>query len=143
MFHVGSLGILRASRRAIDAEKSIHENYPFHPHDRDEFLAPGEIVKLEVGIWAMSVEYEAGESIRVGVHGDSPLSRGEFEPDNPFLGMASRGLIGFILVGSIRRMLCCPLFELMRLILSRMSGVVDRCKTCFLSHHIIYHLYST
>ncbi|KAN0122376.1 alpha/beta-hydrolase [Hyaloscypha variabilis] len=92
MFHVGSLGILRASRRAVDERRSIHENYPFHPHDRDEYLEPGEIVKMEVGIWAMGVEYEAGESIRVEVHGTSPLLRGEFEPDNPFLDMASKGI---------------------------------------------------
>ena len=92
MFHVGSLGILRASRRVVDERRSIHENYPFHPHDRDEYLEPGEIVKMEVGIWAMGVEYEAGESIRVEVHGTSPLLRGEFELDNPFLDMASKGI---------------------------------------------------
>jgi predicted acyl esterase len=65
MFHVGSLGILRASRRCIDETHSIHENYPFHPHDRDEYSAPGEVVKMEIGIWAMGVEYEVGESIRL------------------------------------------------------------------------------
>jgi uncharacterized protein len=92
MFHVGSLGILRASRRSIDPSRSIHENYPFHPHDKDEYLEPGEVVKMEVGIWAMGVEYEAGESIRVEVHGTSPLLRGEFEQNNPFEGMASKGI---------------------------------------------------
>lgn len=92
MFHVGSLGILRASRRSIDESRSIHENYPFHPHDKDEFLKPGEIVKLEIGIWAMGVEYEAGESIRVEIHGTSPLLRGEFEPNSLFEELTSKGL---------------------------------------------------
>jgi hypothetical protein len=92
MFHVGSLGILRSSRRHIDETRSIHENYPFHPHDRDKFLAPGEVVKMEIGIWAMGVEYEAGESIRVEAHGMSPLLRGEFEMNNPFGEMTSRGI---------------------------------------------------
>ncbi|QKX64172.1 uncharacterized protein TRUGW13939_11345 [Talaromyces rugulosus] len=91
MFHVGSLGILRASRRAIDISQSIHENYPFHPHDRDEYISPGEIVKLDIGIWAMGVEYEAGESIRVEVHGNSPLLRGEFKDNNEFQKLASHG----------------------------------------------------
>jgi predicted acyl esterase len=91
MFHVGSLGILRASRRAIDADMSIHENFPFHPHDRDEYIIPGEVVRLEIGIWAMGVEYEAGESIRVEVHGTSPLLMGEFEPADPFKEATSRG----------------------------------------------------
>ena len=92
MFHVGSLGILRASRRNIDESRSIHENYPFHPHDKDEFLKPGEIVKLEIGIWAMGVEYEAGESIRVEIHRTNPLLRGDFEQNNPFKELASKGL---------------------------------------------------
>ncbi|KAI2997433.1 hypothetical protein CBS147346_8727 [Aspergillus niger] len=91
MFHVGSLGILRASRRAIDPARSLHENFPFHPHDRDEYITPGDIVKLEIGIWAMGVEYEAGESIRVEVHGNSPLLRGEFKEDGEFQELASHG----------------------------------------------------
>jgi uncharacterized protein len=37
------------------------------------------------------VEYEAGESVRVEVHGVSPLLRGEFEMNNPFAEMTSRG----------------------------------------------------
>ncbi|OCL09555.1 alpha/beta-hydrolase [Glonium stellatum] len=84
MFHVGSLGILRASRRNIDPSRSIHENYPFHPHDRDEYVTPGAVVKLEIGIWAMGVEYEAGEGIRAEVHGNRPLLRGDFEKENEF-----------------------------------------------------------
>jgi predicted acyl esterase len=91
MFHVGSLGILRASRRAIENSKSIHENYPFHPHNRDDYITPGDTVRLEIGIWAMGVEYEAGESIRVEVHGNNPLLRGEFTEDNEFANIASHG----------------------------------------------------
>lgn len=92
MFHSGSFGILRASRRAIDSSKSIHENYPFHPHDRDEYITPGIVVKLEIGIWAMGVQYEVGESIRVEVHGNNPTLRGEFgEVRNPFAHLASKG----------------------------------------------------
>ncbi|KAB8217195.1 Alpha/Beta hydrolase protein [Aspergillus novoparasiticus] len=91
MFHVGTLGILRASRRAIDSSRSLLENYPFHPHDRDEYITPGDIVKLEIGLWAMGVEYEAGESLQVQVHGNSPLLRGEFKEDNEFQELASHG----------------------------------------------------
>ncbi|CZR52804.1 probable acyl esterases [Phialocephala subalpina] len=91
MFHSGSMGILRASRRHVDEKRSIHENYPFHTHDRDEYVTPGEVVKLEIGIWAMGVEYEEGESVRVEVHGQSPLLRGEFPVENPFPELASKG----------------------------------------------------
>lgn len=48
MFHVGSLGILRASRRAIDDSKSIHDDFSFHPHDRDDYITPGDTVRLEI-----------------------------------------------------------------------------------------------
>ncbi|CAI7572225.1 hypothetical protein N7533_004264 [Penicillium manginii] len=70
--HLGSVGILRASHRAIDSAKSIHPQFPFHPHKRQEKVAPGTIVKLEIGIWAMGVDFEEGESISVKVGGQYP-----------------------------------------------------------------------
>ncbi|KAB8210430.1 Alpha/Beta hydrolase protein [Aspergillus parasiticus] len=68
----GSVGILRASHRAIDSSKSIHPQFPFHPHDREEKIQPGTIVKLEIGIWAMGVDFDEGESISVRVGGQFP-----------------------------------------------------------------------
>ena len=65
--HSGSVGVLRASHRAFDAEKSIHPNFPFHPHDKEEKLTPGEIVKLEIGIWAMGVDFDEDEALVVQV----------------------------------------------------------------------------
>jgi hypothetical protein len=65
--HLGSSGILRASHRRIDAARSIHPQFPFHPHKIQEKVPPGTIVRLEVGIWAMGVDFEAGESISVRV----------------------------------------------------------------------------
>ncbi|KAL1589838.1 hypothetical protein WHR41_01454 [Cladosporium halotolerans] len=70
--HLGSLGILRASHRAFDASRSIHPQFPYHPHDREEKITPGDIVKLEIGIWAMGVDFDAGESISVQVSGQLP-----------------------------------------------------------------------
>jgi predicted acyl esterase len=70
--HLGSNGILRASHRAYDPERSIHPNFPFHPHDKEEKITPGEVVRLEIGIWAMGNDYDAGESISVQVGGHLP-----------------------------------------------------------------------
>ncbi|KAL4916439.1 Alpha/Beta hydrolase protein [Aspergillus aurantiobrunneus] len=70
--HLGSVGILRASHRAIDAERSIHPQFPFHPHKRQAKVQPGEIVKLEIGIWAMGVDFDAGETVSVRVSGQFP-----------------------------------------------------------------------
>ncbi|KAH6209133.1 hypothetical protein HBI15_155430 [Parastagonospora nodorum] len=73
MIYYGPTGVLRASHRKIDASKSIHPQYPFHPHDELEKITPGEIVKLEIGLWAMGIDFEAGESLSVQVSGEYPL----------------------------------------------------------------------
>jgi predicted acyl esterase len=65
--HMGSVGTLRASHRKFIPEKSIHEQFPFHPHDIEEKITPGDIVKLEIGIWSMGVDFEEGQSISVQV----------------------------------------------------------------------------
>jgi predicted acyl esterase len=63
------MGVLRASHREIDENKSMHPHWPFHPHEKVEKVKPGDIVRLDIGIWAMGIEYEAGESIRAVVSG--------------------------------------------------------------------------
>ncbi len=67
----GPMGVLRASLRSIDESKSMHPHWPFHPHDREMKVVPGEVVRLDIGIWALGVEFEAGESIRVIVSGQN------------------------------------------------------------------------
>lgn len=77
--HIGSVGTLRASHRRFLPEKSIHEQFPFHPHDVEEKITPGEVVKLEIGIWSMGVDFDAGESISVQVsfvHFTTPFKHG-------------------------------------------------------------------
>lgn len=65
--HLGSMGVLRASNRAIDTTKNIHPQFPFHPHKTQDKLERNQIVKLEIGIWAMGVDFDARESISVQV----------------------------------------------------------------------------
>ncbi|KAK3622013.1 hypothetical protein LTR56_022449 [Elasticomyces elasticus] len=69
ILYSGPTGILRASVRAIDQAKSMHENWPYYPQDKEEKVPPGKIVRLEIGIWATGIEFEAGESIRLQVCG--------------------------------------------------------------------------
>ncbi|CAG8918563.1 unnamed protein product [Penicillium salamii] len=69
----GPTGILRASHREVDSSRSIHPQYPFHPHSKVEKITPGTIVELEIGLWAMGIDFEAGESLRVQVSGQYPL----------------------------------------------------------------------
>ena len=71
---VGPMGILRASHRAIDRSKSMHENFPFHPHEKQEKVPPGTVVKLEIGIWAIGTDFDEGESISLRVSGQNPTA---------------------------------------------------------------------
>lgn len=73
MIYFGPLGVLRASHRKIDESKSLHSQYPFHPHDEVELLKEGQVYKLEVGLWAMGIDFEAGEGISVQISGEYPL----------------------------------------------------------------------
>jgi uncharacterized protein len=73
LLYFGPLGVLRASHRHIDAPKSIHPQYPFHPHDQVQKVPLGDVVELEIGLWAMGIDFEAGESLRVQVSGQYPL----------------------------------------------------------------------
>lgn len=69
--HPGPQGILRASRRHADKSLQWHENFPHLTHDRDEKVPKGEIVELEIGIWHLGVDFQAGESLRVDISGQS------------------------------------------------------------------------
>ncbi|KAI7220073.1 alpha/beta-hydrolase [Hortaea werneckii] len=70
--HLGSTGVLRASHRAFDEKRSVHEQFPFHPHDKEEKVPPGEIVELEIGIWPMGVDFEEHESLEMQISGQFP-----------------------------------------------------------------------
>ncbi|CAK7216890.1 hypothetical protein SEUCBS140593_003017 [Sporothrix eucalyptigena] len=69
VLYQGPTGMLRASLREIDTDKSIHPNWPFYPQSRSQKIPLGTVVRLEIGIWAFGVQYDAGESLRVHVGG--------------------------------------------------------------------------
>ena len=64
---------MRALHRKIDDSRSLHPQYPFHTHDEVQKVEPGTVVKLEIGLWAMGIEFEEGESLSVQVSGEYPL----------------------------------------------------------------------
>ncbi|PVI05796.1 alpha/beta-hydrolase [Periconia macrospinosa] len=72
ILYTGAIGVLRASHRKIDASKSMHENWPYHPHDELEKITPNKIVRLEIGIWATGILFEAGESLELRIGGSYP-----------------------------------------------------------------------
>lgn len=83
--YFGPLGILKASHRQIDEGKSMNPQYPFHPHHTEQKLRLHEVVELQIGLWAIGVVFEAGESISLQVSGQYPLFKNytEEEKRNP------------------------------------------------------------
>jgi predicted acyl esterase len=69
ILYQGPTGILRASNRDIDTSRSMHPNWPYYSHEKEEKVQPGSVVRLEIGIWGMGVEYEAGESLQLRIGG--------------------------------------------------------------------------
>ena len=63
-----ALGWLRASHRELDEAKST-EYQPVLSHQREQKLAPGAIVPLEIEIWPSGTRFEAGEKLRLVVQG--------------------------------------------------------------------------
>ncbi|KAI5362363.1 putative Galactose-binding-like domain superfamily, xaa-Pro dipeptidyl-peptidase [Septoria linicola] len=58
--HTGSVGVLRASHRAFDPKRSIHPNFPFHPHEKEEKITPGEAISVQIsGQFPSIAEYKA------------------------------------------------------------------------------------
>lgn len=59
-------GILKVSHRKLDGALSTPAR-PYHTHDVEQKLRPGEVVKVEVEIWPTSMVYEKGTRIRLDV----------------------------------------------------------------------------
>jgi len=59
-------GILKVSHRKLDPELST-DYRPYHTHDEEQKLVPGEIVPIEVEIWATSMVFKKGHRIRLDV----------------------------------------------------------------------------
>jgi uncharacterized protein len=77
--HPGAQGWLRVSRREIDAERSTPSE-PVLVHRSEQFLGPGEIVPVEIGIWPTSMLWHKGEQLSVVVSGHFLREPGWFEP---------------------------------------------------------------
>jgi predicted acyl esterase len=76
--YLGPTGILRASRRSIDEQRS-KPFWAIHKHTQDEKVPPGEVVKLEIGLWPCGMLFEAGERLIFKVAGHH-MTLAEFEP---------------------------------------------------------------
>ncbi|HEY8360004.1 MAG TPA: CocE/NonD family hydrolase C-terminal non-catalytic domain-containing protein, partial [Ramlibacter sp.] len=63
-----AFGWLRASHRKLDAARSLPYR-PWHPHDEEQPLVPGEVHELDIEIWPTSIVLPAGARIALTVAG--------------------------------------------------------------------------
>jgi putative CocE/NonD family hydrolase len=59
-------GILKVSHRKLDPALSTPYR-PYHAHDEEHKLQPGQIVPVQVEIWATSMVFQKGHRIRLDV----------------------------------------------------------------------------
>ena len=76
--HPGAWGKMRVSHRALDEELST-KFQPVQSHKKEEKLAPGEIVPVDIEIVPHSRFWHAGQSLRIQVAGRY-IREGWFEP---------------------------------------------------------------
>jgi predicted acyl esterase len=62
-------GWLRASHRRLDPELSLPYR-PYHTHDREEPLTPGEVYELDIEIWPTSIVIPAGYRLGLSIRGN-------------------------------------------------------------------------
>ena len=85
--YVGPTGMLRASRRAQDPVLS-KPHAPQLSFGVPEPISPGEVTKLEIGIWAGGMIFEKGEKLVLKVSGhpmtlaEFDILRGSYQPAN-------------------------------------------------------------
>jgi putative CocE/NonD family hydrolase len=64
-------GWLKASHRKLDPKRST-PSMPYHTHDEEQYLTPGEAVDLAIDVWPTSMVYAAGTRLRLRVAPCSP-----------------------------------------------------------------------
>jgi uncharacterized protein len=87
-------GWLKASHRKVDPVLSKPWR-PYHTHDEEEYLRPGEIVPVQVEIWPTCNVFKAGHRVRLDIssHDSAVLDRrhGSSEPNNHYDGVYKIG----------------------------------------------------
>jgi predicted acyl esterase len=77
-----SLGWLRASHRKLDPARSLPYR-PFHSHDEKQALVPGQVVELDVEIWATCIVVPVGYRVALTLRGK------DYEWDGPAASLSN------------------------------------------------------
>ena len=71
---IGPDGRLRASHRKLDNSRSTPW-FPFHPHDKEELLIPGQPVPVDIEIRPVGMRWHKGEKLQLTIAGYNVLGR--------------------------------------------------------------------
>ncbi|MFJ3673534.1 CocE/NonD family hydrolase [Streptomyces sp. NPDC090106] len=82
--YVGPTGRVRASHRAIDAEKST-DLKPVLTHQQLDFIEPGQIIDVELGLWPASLMLHPGETLvlEIAGHHAGPVPEAQASDEMP------------------------------------------------------------
>lgn len=75
--YLGPNGRLRASHRSTTLDPRLRQDQiglqapasAWHPHDSEEKIAPGQVVKLQIPLWPSGIVFQAGEALRFEIKG--------------------------------------------------------------------------
>lgn len=84
-------GWLRASHRAVDPGKSLPHR-PYHTHDREDPLLPGQIYPVDIEIWPTCIVIPAGYRLGLSVRGNDYRYQGELSDFARKFHYAGRGV---------------------------------------------------
>ena len=74
-----AFGYLRVSRRELE-EKASTDIQPYHSHQRDILLGPGQVVPVDIEILPTSCRFRAGDTLRASISGHD---YGQYSPTIP------------------------------------------------------------
>jgi len=77
-----ALGWLRASHRKLDAVRSTPDR-PWHTHQDEIPLVPGEPTLIDIEIWPSGTRFEAGERLQLLIRGSDLYTRATFSRHKP------------------------------------------------------------
>ncbi|KAJ6035909.1 Alpha/Beta hydrolase protein [Penicillium herquei] len=88
--YLGPTGVLRASHRALDSHLS-KPHWPMHDHTNPKKITPGQVVRVEIGLWPAAIQFEAGEGIALKVSGHQMILA-EFVPLRGLFKTGNKGI---------------------------------------------------
>ncbi|KAJ5390550.1 Peptidase S15/CocE/NonD C-terminal [Penicillium cataractarum] len=79
-----AFGYLRASRRELDETKTT-DFQPYHSHQRDRLLEPGDVVPVDIEILPTACRFRAGDRLQISISGH------DYEKYPPMIPVARHG----------------------------------------------------